>query len=140
MLQGGDCGQTRRHPVHDGWCCPHEPRRAAVAGGSGTYAHHGRNGPVMPCRELFRNAGLGARFQSRRFDMLHSDGRRLVVHWFNLAREQRNADPAESFELFIFAWIAFNGWASCCTELDQGYTQVIEQAALVLEQVFLFVI
>lgn len=79
----------------------------------------------MPCPELFRNPGLEERFESHRFRMLHPDGRRLVAHWFALAHEQIGCDPAESFEPFIFAWIAFNGWASCCTELDQD-RQLIE--------------
>lgn len=78
----------------------------------------------MACPELFRNGRLGTHFQSNRFHMLHQDGRQLVVHWFDLAYEQRHADPAESFEPFIFAWIAFNGWASCCTELDQDRQMV----------------
>jgi len=51
--------------------------------------------------------------------MLHPDGRRLIAHWFERAWNHRNCDPADSFEPFIFSWIALNGWAACCTELDQ---------------------
>ncbi len=72
----------------------------------------------MPCPELIRDPRLGSRFQSHRFKELHGDGRRLVIHWFNRAYQQRSVDPSESFEPFIFAWIAFNGWASCCTEME----------------------
>src|SRR5438045_3747210 len=78
----------------------------------------------MPCQELFKNAGMETRFQSHRFRMLHPDGRRLVVHWFHLARDKRDVDPAGSFEPFIFTWISFNGWAACCTELDQDRQMV----------------
>jgi hypothetical protein len=73
----------------------------------------------MPCQELIRNPGLGDRFERRHFRLLHPDGRRLIVHWFERAWRDRACDPAESFEPFIFCWIALNGWAACCTELDQ---------------------
>jgi hypothetical protein len=65
----------------------------------------------MPCAELIRNAGLRDRFDSHRFQELHHDGRRLVAHWFSLASERLECDPADSFEPFIYAWISFNGWA-----------------------------
>jgi hypothetical protein len=73
----------------------------------------------MPCTELIRNPDLGRLFDDDRFWMLHPDGRRLIVHWFQRAWRRRDCDPAESFEPFIFCWIALNGWAACCTELDQ---------------------
>jgi hypothetical protein len=57
--------------------------------------------------------------------MLHPDGRRLIDHWLTLAQRQMDCDPAESFEPFIYVWIAFNGWASCCIELDQD-RQLVE--------------
>lgn len=79
----------------------------------------------MPCPELIRNAGLRDRFDSHRFGLLHRDGRRLIAHWFQLAQDQLRCDPGDSFEPFIYAWIAFNGWASCCTDLDQD-RQIIE--------------
>ncbi|MGJ5813664.1 hypothetical protein [Paludibaculum fermentans] len=79
----------------------------------------------MPCPELNLNAGLRDRFNRHRFDRLHYEGRRIISHWFRLAQEKLDCDPAESFEPFIYAWIAFNGWASCCTELDQD-RQIIE--------------
>jgi hypothetical protein len=73
----------------------------------------------MPCPELIRNPNLGGHFNDRRFRTLHHDGRRLISHWFERAWNRRDCEPAESFEPFIFCWIAFNGWAACCTELDQ---------------------
>jgi hypothetical protein len=77
------------------------------------------------CPELLRNSGLRDRFDRHRLDLLHHDGRRLISHWFRLAQDRLDCDPAESFEPFIHAWIAFNSWASCCTDLDQD-RQIIE--------------
>ena len=88
----------------------------------------------MPCLELVRNSGAANRFKSDRFRTLHQDGRRLVAHWFTLAHEQLACDPAESFEPFICAWIAFNGWASCCTELDRD-REIVQALSLSSELV-----
>jgi hypothetical protein len=73
----------------------------------------------MACRELIRNPGFGVHFEPERFRRLHRTGRRLIGHWFQRAWRRRNCDPADSFEPFIFCWIALNGWAACCTEIDQ---------------------
>jgi hypothetical protein len=92
----------------------------------------------MPtCVELVRNGMPRDRFHSGRYEVLHPDARRLIGHWFRRAHEQRDCDPADSFEPFIFAWIALNGWASCCTDLDQD-RQIIEalSASASLEQRF----
>lgn len=64
-----------------------------------------------------------------RFRDLSPDGRRLIQRW---AQDAGTALPppataqpagptsqhrrANSFEAFIYAWISFNGWASCCVE------------------------
>ena len=79
----------------------------------------------MACPELIRNAGLRDRFNTERFNVLHPDGRRLIAHWFTLAHDRLNCDAVDSFEPFIHAWIALNGWASCCTDLDQD-RQLVE--------------
>jgi hypothetical protein len=79
----------------------------------------------MPCLELVRSVGLKNRFDGHRFHILHPDGRRLIVHWFTLAHEQLKCDAADSFEPFIYVWIALNGWAACCTDLDQD-RQLVE--------------
>jgi len=73
----------------------------------------------MACPELIRNPGLGDHFDVHRFRMLHPAGRHLIAHWFERAWRERACAPEESFEPFIFCWIALNGWAACCTELDQ---------------------
>lgn len=91
----------------------------------------------MPCMELVGNAGEANRFKIDRFRMLHPDGRNLVAHWFTLAYEQLDCDPDESFEPFICAWIAFNGWASCCTELDRD-REIVRALSLSSELVLQF--
>lgn len=73
----------------------------------------------MPCTELLRNHRLRNRFDPHRFEMLHPDGRRLIRDWFQRAWQEHECAPEQSFEPFIFCWIALNGWAACCTGLDQ---------------------
>jgi hypothetical protein len=53
-----------------------------------------------------------------RYAMLHRDGKRLSRGWFRRAVARRVGDAGDSFEAFIFLWIAFNGWAACVTGLD----------------------
>jgi hypothetical protein len=45
------------------------------------------------------------------FQLLHADGRRLITDWISRSEAEQSR---ESFEAFIYAWIGFNGWASCC--------------------------
>jgi hypothetical protein len=47
---------------------------------------------------------------------LHRDGRELIRGWLERAGAQPQTD---SFEAFIYLWIAFNAWASCVTGLDR---------------------
>lgn len=49
---------------------------------------------------------------------LHDQGRGLIHGWFQRAWDARDCTAENSFEPFIFAWIAFNGWAACVTKLD----------------------
>jgi hypothetical protein len=73
-----------------------------------------------------------AEFQPDRFQKLSSDGRRLIIGWSRraehaLARGAAGDGDGQSssrrsqhtFEAFIYAWISFNGWASCCTDNDK---------------------
>lgn len=46
-----------------------------------------------------------------RFSGLHADGQNLVRGWIEKAAKSESGDE---FEAFIYAWIGFNGWASCC--------------------------
>ncbi|MEO6964350.1 MAG: hypothetical protein ABI076_00465 [Acidobacteriaceae bacterium] len=53
-----------------------------------------------------------------RFGQLHAEGRKLIEGWIERATRQIECSNEDSFEPFIFAWIAFNGWASCVTGQD----------------------
>lgn len=52
------------------------------------------------------------------YHSLHSDGKQLIMSWLRRAHKGRDCDDRKSFEPFIFAWIGFNGWASCVTGED----------------------
>src|SRR5262245_14612716 len=54
-----------------------------------------------------------------RFDGLPWQIRNLIASWFERAWNCRDACGEEVFEPFIYAWIAFNGWAACVTGLDR---------------------
>ena len=56
--------------------------------------------------------------RQERYETLHQDGRQLIQGWFERAAENRDCPPDESFEPFIFLWIALNAWASCVTLRD----------------------
>jgi hypothetical protein len=56
-----------------------------------------------------------------RFSGLHPDGRNLVRGWIEKAAQSK---PGNEFEAFIYAWIGFNGWASCCCAQDSDTTQL----------------
>jgi hypothetical protein len=51
------------------------------------------------------------------------DARRLIMNWFDRANglTDQQGDP---FESFIYAWIAFNGWAALCSREDQDRAQL----------------
>ena len=74
---------------------------------------------MSTCRELVSNESLGHQVDLQRYWDLHKDGRRLIANWFKKAWSQRNCDPTDSFEPFIFTWIALNGWAANVTSLDR---------------------
>lgn len=63
-------------------------------------------------------SGHHSRLGLRRFSVLHAEGQRLVKGWFDRAYELKG-DDNESFEGFIFAWFAVNGWAACVTTKDR---------------------
>ena len=50
-----------------------------------------------------------------RFRGLHAYGQDLVRGWIDKAVKSNEGDE---FEAFIYAWIGFNGWASCCCAED----------------------
>lgn len=81
----------------------------------------------MACKELLskdarkrEKLGEPQRGVSRdRFQELHPEGRKLIHGWAERAVGQSNCDPLDSFEPFIFGWIALNGWACCVTGEDR---------------------
>jgi hypothetical protein len=56
-----------------------------------------------------------------RFLGLHADGQNLVRGWIEKAAKSK---PGDEFEAFIYAWIGFNGWASCCCAEDGDTAQL----------------
>jgi hypothetical protein len=60
------------------------------------------------CEELMRNPRLAGRVDRSRYWTLHPEGRRLVSGWFERAWQARDCDPEDSFEPYIFAFVAFN--------------------------------
>lgn len=73
-----------------------------------------------------------ATFRPDRFQLLSTDGRALISDWATRAqatlarpvpadRDNQSAvhRSSDTFEAFIYAWISFNGWASCCCDTDR---------------------
>jgi len=71
-------------------------------------------------------------FRPGRFRDLSPDGRHLIAGWASRADRTLAAGTGEApnrggaqrssrneFEAFIYAWISFNGWASCCCDEDR---------------------
>jgi hypothetical protein len=54
-----------------------------------------------------------------RFQELHPAGRKLIQDWAERAATQFDCAERDSFEPFIFGWIALNGWACCVTAEDR---------------------
>lgn len=78
------------------------------------------NSPTVGCpgtSPLGRQVDLGA------FAQLHWDGRQLILSWFRRAEAELAIETDEPFEPFIYAWFAYNGWAACCSGIDQDRDQ-----------------
>jgi hypothetical protein len=79
----------------------------------------------MICNELV-NGQYGRSNRNRaqehidldRYHRLPLVTRKLISGWFTLASKRLENDEDNCFEAFIFAWIAFNGWASCISGID----------------------
>ena len=52
----------------------------------------------------------------QRFHLLHPDARALITDWISRADAEMTEEP---FAAFIYAWIGFNGWASCCCGIER---------------------
>jgi hypothetical protein len=59
-----------------------------------------------------------------RYEVLHRDGKKLIDSWFARANRRADCTAKESFEPFIFCWIAFNAWASCVTQEDSDRAMI----------------
>lgn len=57
----------------------------------------------------------------QRFHLLHPDGRHLITDWIERAEAEMRLEP---FEAFIYGWIGFNGWASCCCDVERDIALV----------------
>lgn len=77
--------------------------------------------PGMICHELIHTNLSEVRIDFDRYTHLHPEGQRLISGWFERAWGMRDCQGDDCFEAFIFAWIAFNGWAACITERDDDY-------------------
>ena len=66
------------------------------------------------------------------YDELQRAGWKLIQSLSDRASRQADCDPEESFEPFIFGWIAVNGWASCVTGVEKGDTPYLK--AMMLDQ------
>jgi hypothetical protein len=75
----------------------------------------------MICPELINPNLRGMPIDFDHYRHLHPEGQRLISGWFERAWSMRDCQGDDCFEAFIFAWIAFNGWATCTTELDDDY-------------------
>lgn len=71
------------------------------------------------CPRMDQPTGTPVRISLGRFQTLHPEGQRLITGWFERAWLDKDCKPADSFEPFIYAWFAVNGWAACVSEVDQ---------------------
>jgi hypothetical protein len=63
-------------------------------------------------------------FNLERLHTLPPEAHHLILGWLRKANlEAIQEDLENSFEAFIFMWIAYNGWAACCTDEDQDRQQ-----------------
>lgn len=52
------------------------------------------------------------------FHELHPEGKTLIFQWFKKGSAEPTYMDEQSFEPFIYTYIAFNGWAACVTGED----------------------
>jgi hypothetical protein len=78
------------------------------------------------CPKLIRQSPVRPILQAR-YDRLHRDGRRLIKGWFEKARQLHAQHSDSTFEAFIFAWIALNGWGACVanTDVDRRWVEAV---------------
>jgi hypothetical protein len=77
---------------------------------------------MRPARDQFS-------IDREKFDSLDLDGRKLIKRWSRRASRELELRPDHPFQPFIYAWIALNGWAACCSGTDRDQLQVEAMAA-----------
>lgn len=84
---------------------------------------------VYNCSELSRNGRNIKQTNFGNYTWLHPEGKNLIRGWFERARAVSNR--AERFEPFIYAWFAFNSWASCVvnTDIDAEFIEALSADA-----------
>jgi hypothetical protein len=78
----------------------------------------------MTCSELLNSHLKPVPIHFSRYFDLHPHGHALIYGWFRRAWERRDCQGDECFEVFNYAWFAFNGWAACVTDLDEDYKYI----------------
>ena len=53
------------------------------------------------------------------YQVLRLEAKKLIGDWFDRAWAKRTCADEESFEPFIFCWIAFNAWGCCVTDEER---------------------
>jgi hypothetical protein len=83
----------------------------------------------MTCPEIVNPNHHQGRVDFNRYALLHPIGRKLIATWFQRSWQERDCQQDETFEPFIFAWFAFNGWAACVTDKDRDWEIIAALAA-----------
>lgn len=78
----------------------------------------------MTCPELISPGTPVATLRLPAYHLLHSEGRDLISGWFQRAWNARMCKAEDSFEPFIFAWFAVNGWATCISGVDEDHKYI----------------
>jgi hypothetical protein len=78
----------------------------------------------MTCPELLRSNLDPVPIHCSHYFNLHPQGHALIYGWFQRSWRMIDCQGDNCFEAFSYAWFAFNGWASCVTDLDDDYKYI----------------
>src|SRR5579859_1061109 len=62
-----------------------------------------------------------------RYHLLPREESRLISGWFNRSLQKLGCHKEEAFDAFISAWVAFNGWAACVTQISEPDCEIIKR-------------
>src|SRR5688500_12705588 len=81
----------------------------------------------MTCPELFQRPRPPRQLDTATFQFVRNS--EVIRHWFDRGRRGMYTPAEESFEPFIFTWIALNAWGECVTgqEKDENWVQDLAQ-------------